>query len=58
MEVNNLVNKYIPLIDTYDYYLNKLPKPNDSSLLSTTPEEIQRNLKAWRNQEERLHIIV
>jgi len=59
MEVNNLVNnKYIPLVDTYDYYLSKLPKPSESSLLSTTPEEIQRNLQAWRRQEERLHIIV
>jgi hypothetical protein len=58
MEVNYLVNKYVPLIDTYDYYLSKLPKPSDSSLLSTTPEEIQRNLEAWRKQEEKLHIIV
>ena len=33
------------------------PTP-DSSLLSTTPEEIQRQLKAWREQQERLHIIV
>jgi hypothetical protein len=33
------------------------PTP-DSSLLSTTPEEIQRNLKAWREHGDRLHIIV
>ena len=35
----------------------EMPIP-DSSLLSTTPEEIQRNLKAWREHGERLHIIV
>jgi len=33
------------------------PTPG-SSLLSTTPEEIQQNLKAWRERQERLHIIV
>ncbi len=58
MEVNYLVNRYVPLIDTYDYYLSKLPQPNDTSLLSTTPEEIQRNLQAWLKQEERLHVVV
>ena len=33
------------------------PTP-DSSLLSTSPAEIQRQLKAWRDHQERLHIIV
>ena len=30
----------------------------DSSLLVSTPEEIERNLQAWRELKERLHIIV
>jgi hypothetical protein len=34
-----------------------MPTP-DSSLLSTSPEEIQRQLKAWEERRERLHIIV
>ena len=33
------------------------PTPG-SSLLSTTPEEIQQQLKAWREHGERLKIIV
>jgi hypothetical protein len=59
MEVKNLVNnKYVPLIDTYYNHDTKLPKPSDSSLLSTTPEEIQRNLMMWRKEQERIHIVV
>jgi hypothetical protein len=53
-----LVSKYVPLVDTYYNHNSKLPKPSSTSLLSTTPEEIQRNLAAWRQQLERLHIVV
>ena len=56
MEVNNLLPKYIPLIDPIPYPIEKTKQ--DSSLLVSTPEEIERNLKAWRSLEERLHIIV
>ena len=56
MQVNKLLDKYIPLIDPV--YIKDKIKPSDTSLLVTTPEEIQRNLEAWRKQEERLHIVV
>ena len=56
MQVNKLLDKYIPLIDTV--YTKQEIKPSDTSLLVTTPEEIQRNLDAWRKREERLHIVV
>ena len=55
MEVGKLLDKYIPLIDSV---YTKETKPSDTSLLVTTPEEIQRNLEAWRKHEERLHIVV
>jgi hypothetical protein len=60
MEVNAapLVSKYVPLVDTYYNHNNKLPEPSSTSLLSTTPEEIQRNLAAWREHEHRIHIVV
>lgn len=58
MEINKLISRYVPLIDTYYNHDTKLPKPSDSSLLSTTPEEIQRNLEMWRKDQERLHIVV
>ena len=59
MEVKPLVdNRYIPLIDTYYNHNSRLPEPSPTSLLSTTPEEIQRNLAAWRDNSARLHIIV
>lgn len=51
-------NRYIPLVDTYYNHNSKLPEPSSTSLLSTTPEEIQRNLAAWRALEQRLHIVV
>ena len=54
MEVNNLIPKYIPLIDP----ISVPQKQQESSLLVTTPEEIQRNLQAWRENKERLHIVV
>ena len=56
MEVSSLIPKYIPLIDPVPYPVDKTGQ--DSSLLVSTPEEIERNLKAWRELEERLHIIV
>ena len=56
MEVGKLLDKYIPLIDTV--YTKQETKPSDTSLLATSPEEIQRNLEAWRKHEERLHIVV
>jgi len=34
-----------------------LPTP-DSSLLSTSPQEIQRQLEAWEKAKERIHIVV
>jgi hypothetical protein len=57
MEVGKLLDKYIPLIDPV-YTKEELAKPKDTSLLVTSPEEIQRNLEAWRKREERLHIVV
>lgn len=33
------------------------PTP-DSSLLSTSPQEIQRQLEAWEKAKERIHIVV
>ncbi len=33
------------------------PTP-DSSLLSTSPQEIQRQLDAWEKAKERIHIVV
>jgi len=33
------------------------PTP-DSSLLSTSPQEIQRQLEAWEKARERIHIVV
>ena len=56
MEVSKLLPKYIPLIDPVPYPEDKTKQ--DSSLLVSTPEEIERNLKAWRELRERLHIIV
>jgi len=56
MEIKNLLPTYIPLIDPA--LIDKNTTKEDSSLLVTTPEEIERNLKAWRELEERIHIIV
>ena len=56
MEVNNLIPKYIPLIDPAPVPENK--NMEEASLLVTTPQEIERNLKAWRELGERIHIIV
>lgn len=59
METNQISQKYIPLIDPapLDEKL-KNKNVNDSSLLVTSPEEIQRNLERWRDHNERLHIVV
>jgi hypothetical protein len=32
--------------------------PADTSLLSTTPEEVQRQIERFREQQERIHIVV
>ena len=32
--------------------------PSDTSLLSTTPEEIQKNIQRWREFNERIHVVV
>ena len=56
MEVQNLTPKYVPLIDPIPYPIDR--SKQDSSLLVSTPQEIERNLKAWRALEERLHVIV
>ena len=59
MELSPLAdNKYIPLVDTYSNHNTKLPNPNSASLLSSSPEEIQRNILAWREQQQRIHIVV
>ena len=58
MEVNPLLKKYIPLVDDVPTPSTQTTKPSDTSLLVSTPEEIQRNLKAWRELNERIHIIV
>ena len=58
MEVNSLSPKFVPLVDNMAYEKKPDVKPNDTSLLVTTPEEIQRNLEAWRKHEERIHIVV
>lgn len=59
MEINSkLLQKYIPLIDPV-YVENKpITKSSDTSLLVTTPEEIQRNLQRWREHNERIHVVV
>jgi len=57
MEVNFLLKKYVPLVDNIPIVTQ--PKNlSDTSLLVSTPEEIERNLKAWRELNERLHIVV
>ena len=56
MEIKNLLPTYIPLIDPA--YIDKDTTKKDSSLLVTTPEEIERNLQAWRDLKERIHIVV
>jgi len=33
-------------------------RPADTSLIVTSPQEIQKNLEEWRRFEARLHIIV
>ena len=37
---------------------SRLPLPPDSSLLSTSPQEIQRQLEAWERARERINIVV
>ena len=32
--------------------------PSESSLLSTPPEEIQKNIERWREFNERIHVVV
>lgn len=32
--------------------------PSDSSLLATSPEEIKRQIERFREQQERIHIVV
>lgn len=56
MEVNKLTPEYIPLIDPIPYPENR--KVQETSLLSSTPEEIERNIQAWRELKERIHVIV
>ena len=58
MEVNSLSPKFVPLVDNMAYEKKPDVKPNDTSLLVTTPEEIQKNLQQWRDFNERIHIIV
>lgn len=33
-------------------------EPSDSSLLSTSPEEVKRQIERFREQQERIHIVV
>jgi hypothetical protein len=33
-------------------------RPADTSLIVTSPQEIQKNLEEWRRFETRLHIVV
>jgi len=54
MEIDSLIPKYVPLIEP----INIPAKMQESSLLVSTPEEIQRNLQAWRENKERLHVVV
>jgi len=37
---------------------SRLPLPPDSSLLSTSPQEIQRQLERHREYQDRIHIVV
>lgn len=44
-------------------YLVEPPKPipqppDESSLLSTPPQEIQKNIERWREFNERIHVVV
>lgn len=56
MYVGKLLESFIPLIDNMAY--KPQPKIDDTSLLSTSPEEIQENLKRWKEYNERIHIVV
>lgn len=56
MEVNKLTPEYIPLIEPIPHPENR--NVRETSLLSSTPEEIERNIQAWRELKERIHIIV
>ena len=56
MRVDNNPWAYVPLIDPPQAPRNQ-PEPSDQSLLVMTPEEIQRNLEQWRQQQERLHVV-
>ena len=56
MRVDNNPLAYVPLIDPPQAPRNQ-PAPSDQSLLVMTPEEIQRNLEQWRQQQERLHVV-
>lgn len=33
-------------------------EPSDSSLLATSPEEVKRQIERFREQQERIHIVV
>jgi hypothetical protein len=56
MRVDNNPLTYVPLIDPPQAPRNQ-PAPRDESLLAMTPEEIQRNLEQWRQQQKRLHVV-
>lgn len=47
----------------WDRYLetvraNAKQEPSDSSLLATSPEEVKRQIERFREQQERIHIVV
>ena len=56
MRVDNDPMTYVPLIDPPVAPRNQ-PAPSDQSLLVMSPEEIQRNLEQWRQQQQRLHVV-
>lgn len=64
----NTVGKVTPVDAIYnaamwDRYLetvraNAKQEPSDSSLLATSPEEVKRQIERFREQQERIHIVV
>jgi hypothetical protein len=56
MRVDNNPLAYVPLIDPPVVNKNQ-PALSDQSLLVMTPEEIQRNLEQWRQQQATLHVV-
>lgn len=57
MHVDPAQPQPVPLIDPRPTAPKAVPPVSDTSLLAQSPEEIQRNLEQWRQQQARLHVV-